>query len=223
MSTAAELAALPYATNPFSKGLLADDFRAQFQQHGERVRHWMAFAGAPDNAVGPGGETPERDGILYLENVLPDGVRVLITETEREIYDADFGMLSKGRASLACLPDELEPARGDRFVLVEKLFLARVALACGGGHSDSLERRFVSEIVSVIADGEALAPSDYELSEADDGTGVVTWNGSAPQTALVNFRFHPQFVYLDISDRNPPRGSDGKRLPIRGVLTLEKR
>jgi hypothetical protein len=219
--TAAQLAALPYATNPFSQGIITDDYRQQFREHGERVRHWMAFSGATENAVGPNGETPERDQILYVENVLPPEVRVQITETEREVFDVEFGLLSKGRAALACLPDELEPARGDRFVLVEKLFMARVALACSGGASDSLDRRFVSEIVSVIADGEEV--SSYSLDEDEAGTGKIVWSGAAPQNALVNFRFHPQFVYLDISDRNPPRGADGKRLPIRGVLTLEKR
>jgi hypothetical protein len=223
MSTAAELANLPYATNPFSQGIITDDYRAQFREHGERVRHWMAFGKAPDNAVGPNGETPERDGNLYVENILSDEVRVLITETEREVYDVEFGLLSKGRASIACLPDEIEPARNDRFVLLDKLFLGRLAIGCSGEVSDSLGRGFVREILSVIADGAVLSTAAYDLTEADDGISQITWKGAIPETALINFRYNPAFVYLDVSDRNPPRGADRKRLPIRGILTLEKR
>ncbi|HEX9998367.1 MAG TPA: hypothetical protein VGB45_14610, partial [Abditibacterium sp.] len=222
MSTAAELADLPYATNPFSQGIITEDYRTQFHEHGERVRHWMAYNGAPDGAMGPNGETANRHGILYVENVLPEEVRVLITETQREVYDVDFGLLSKGRASIACLPDELEPARNDRFVLLDKLFVGRLAIACSGESSDSLGRSFVREILSVIADGEVLSVSDYQLTEAEDGTSEITWGATIPQTALINFRHNPAFIYLDVSDRNPPRGADQKRLPIRGILTMEK-
>ena len=220
--TEADLAALPYATNPFSQGINADDYKAQrtTQNGWERVRHWMAFANVPENAVGPNGEQPERNGKLYIENMLSPEVRVLITETEREVFDAEFGLLSRGHASIACFPDEIDPARGDRFTLLDKLFLARVAVSCSGDATDDLGRRFVSEIVSVIADSGTLDSSAYFLQDEDKGK--IEWVGVPPQWALVSLHYFPSFVYLDVSDRNPPRGTDGNRLLIRGLLTWEK-
>ena len=214
--TEAQLAAMPYANSPFSQGILVDDYNKEFAQHGELIRHDRCFRKAPEEMAGPNGETVERDGNLYIENEDARDARVLIGSTERDIMDAEFGLISQGQTSISCDPAIIELARYDRVILISRRVLSRQAFAPSGEARDELDFYRAAEIVSLSA-GEAT------LEVEDDGRSFLRWIGAPPPLCRVEFRYLPQYVYLDVSDRNPPRGADGKRLLQRGVLTLENR
>ncbi len=214
--TEAQLAALPYAETPEAAGITSEDYREQFGQHCERIRHFACFPNAPEEMVGPNSETVERDGNLYVESELGESVRVAISSTERAVFDAEFGLISQGQTSIACLPDEVELARGDRVILIDRRVLARKAFIPSGEHRDELDYFRAVELLSV-SEGEAT------LEVEDDGRSFVRWIGAPPLLCRITYRRHPQFVFLDISDKTPPFGSDEKRLPQRGILTLENR
>lgn len=223
LATVSQLISASYTgAGPFAEGLTADDYRDQIGEHGETCRWWKAFK-APDGTTGPNGETVERNGLLYIEQTIPSTVRVYVSETQREVYDPEFGLLTKGQTQIACMPDEIELARGDRVLLNSRLMKERIAVTATGA-TNSLQRRHVSAIVEVIHGGAVLAASRYTLSTLANGTGQINWTGTAPTgTVLIEFRYNPLYVYLDVSDRNPPRGADGERLPQRGILTLEQK
>lgn len=227
--TSAQLNALPYGKAAFGQGMIAEDYRKQFREPGvgERIRHWSAFPKAQSGAVGPNGETPERDGALYIETALPSDARFLVTGVRAEVSDNDFGAISQGTCDFACLPDELEVARPDRIVLIDRPRFARQgfapsgALSPSGAARDELAWNYVTELVRVTGDGVAVTGATLEVE--NDGTSFVVWPATPPALCRIELRYAPQYVFLGTGDRVPPRGADGLFLPQRIELTQENR
>src|SRR5687768_11163127 len=115
MPTPAELAGMAF-TGPaaFAKGMTEADFRQHLHgPMGLQMRFWKAYA-ASGSAVGPGGEVPERNNRLYIEQTLDSAVRALAYRTERQLYDAEFGTIEIGSTAISVIPSEVEFARLDR-------------------------------------------------------------------------------------------------------------
>lgn len=251
MGSVQQLAANPYTggSSP-TKGIVVNDYQSNMlEPHSDRPRWWKAFKAA-DGTVGPNNERPERNGLLYIEQSLDPDAFVYIEQTVKEVYDVEFGLLSKGQTQVACNPAYIELARGDRVALPSRLSIGRIAVT-PSADGNSLERKYVTEITSVYVSGEVVpaTPPDmanpegipesitpatlldvdaYSLIEDDDGTSRIEWADNATYTlptatALIEFRYNPLYVFLDVSDRNPGRGADGERLLQRGVLTLEQK
>ena len=230
---------MPYGKAAFGQGITLDDYRKEFRQHGERIRHDRALVGMPLDARGPNGEVPDGNGTLYIENPLPEGVRVLISQTESDITDSEWGIFKAGSTSIACCLDELELARLDRVTLLDRQVFARQSFKPSGAASDELNRPFVSALVSVLAGTGALVTDAFGNSSIEweeqptEGAGTlvtdafgnssILWNGEPPEKCTIELRYHPRYIWLAIGDKYPPIGADGKPLPQRGILTLENR
>ena len=205
--TTAQINALPYAKAAFGQGFVADDYRKQFREHGERIRHWAAFPDAPAGIVGPNGETPERDGALYVESELNPEWRFLVTGVRAEVSDVDgLGQISTGACDFSCLPDELEVARLDRIVLVERPRFVRQAFAPSGEARDQLGWHYVCELVRVIGDG---LPVEALLEVENDGSSFIVWPNTPPAVCRIELRVCPQYVMLG-ECKSPPVGAMGR-------------
>lgn len=88
-----ELLALPYTgASPFSQGLTGDDFRALVRQYGERVR-WLRAIETPS---GPNGEVARSSGKVFVEQELPEEVRVFLTRSTGTLQNTQVSVLSAG-------------------------------------------------------------------------------------------------------------------------------
>jgi hypothetical protein len=226
MPTASELVAASseYEGNSaFAEGITTDDFTKMLGKERTRVRVWAAYDCTSElSTVGPNGEVVESDGHLYIEQKPNSEILVWRSETKREVYHVDFGLLPQGQTQISNIPDEIEFSYRDRILFVDSVVLGRCLIAPNGEESDTLPRRHITEIVSVIGDGEELSESDFTLIKEASGTSKIEWV-NAPQMALITFRYYPEFTWLNASDRLPPRGADGKRLLQRGIATLQQR
>lgn len=226
MPTAAELAAASdqYSGNSaFADGIVKSDFTTMLGKVRTRVRVWAAYdCSEADSVEGPNGEEVERDSHLYIEQKPNEEILVWRSSTKKEMFHADFGVLAIGQTLVQNLPDEIEFSYGDRILFVDTLVLGRCALTPSGESTDRLPRRHVSEILTVIADGVIMQSGDFGLITETSGISYIEWV-TVPHVALITFRYHPEFTWLNINDRTPLRGADGNRLPQRGIATLQQR
>ena len=211
----AELNARDYGTNPFSAGFVRSDFKQQLADYGESLRWWKCFKNAPFDAIGPGGETVNSGGQMFVEKPLADDVKVLCCDVSRETQPQEFGQIEVGQLNYVGLPDEIELSNGDRVLLNDRRVIWRQTIEPSGESRSKMVRDWVTGL-TIITGGAGT------LQVESDGASYVQWAGT-PETVLIEFAFVPRYVFLDVSDRNPPRGADGKRLLQRGVLTLENR
>lgn len=208
-----ELVALPYTgSSPFSQGLTSDDFRVLMRQYGERVR-WLR---AVETSMGPNGEVARSSGKVFVEQVLPDEVRVFLTRSTGTVQNTQVSVLSAGSTQLSFLPDELMPRRDDRFVALDRAFAARHTFSPSGQNFDALPHSDIVAIEAVFAPGLRLSPALYSL-----GAGGIQWTGQHPTgslTALYSYR--PHFEWLGDDVHSAPLGTDGRSLPANGPLRL---
>lgn len=193
--------------------LLTPPFRDLIQQNGEPVRWWKCFRDVPFGLTGPNGEAVNRDNQLFIEQTLADDVRMYCHDVIWQNVEGEAFQHADGQLNFACMPDEIELSNGDRVLLIDRRVLWRQNVDASGGARVRLERDFAVDL-TVISGGAGT------LEVEADGASYVSWQGE-PSTALVEFSFVPGYSFLDESDRNQPRGSDGVRLPQRGILTLE--
>ncbi|RYX80485.1 hypothetical protein EON83_28415 [bacterium] len=208
-----ELLALPYTGNsPFSQGLTSDDFRVLVRQYGERVR-WLRAAEIP---TGPNGESANSTGKVFIEQPLPDEVRVFLTRTNRDLQNTDFSVLSAGSTQLSFLPDELSPRRDDRFIALDRAFAARHTFTASGTSFDALPHTDIAALEAVFAPGQRLLPTRYEVAQSG-----IHWLGSPPSGTIVAlYTYRPHFEWLGEDDHSAPRGTNAQSLPNSGPLRL---
>lgn len=200
--TSAQLNALPYSKTPFSSGITSDDYRAQYALHGERVRWWKAIGGNADGS--------EQNGMTYIEQYLPDNVRVLVSENNLEFDIPETGIVRIGDLKHSGLPDEIELGVNDRTVYPDRYRITSCTLTPGGGAMDNLPRRFVSSIdLIVLASGEVVDALKYELYGR-----AIRWRGTPPTEQItIRYSYNPQYRFRGELNSQAPMGSDGKRLP----------
>jgi hypothetical protein len=221
--TLEQLQNLDYSVNPFSKGMIADDYRKEYAKHGERVRWWKGYT-AEDGIVGPNGETVGRSGHLHIEQKLAPEVRAIFTQTKREILDTQFGTLPKGSTQISVIPDEIFAARGDWFLAEDKEQIGRYWVEPTGDITD-IPFRFVKRIIAAYTEDGPLSEASYEVSAHSSIRygNAVSWLQGVPATPVaIEVVYAPLFIFLDVSDRLPFRGPDDKFLPQIGVLTQER-
>lgn len=238
MPTTFDLDALPYAINPFSKGILVDDLQgALFGPHGTVFRWWKAFPTPTERSTGatpwsgPNGEAPERNGQLYIEQTQTlDGrplseARCLLYHTERDADGGrELGTIPQGSTGIAVLPYEAEFARLDRVLFPSVTWLARGLLRRGAGATDALAYPYASQLVAVRTASGTRPASDYELApEGANGASSVRWLHNAPASGeayAVEFRYAPLFEWLTHDQGVVQRGADDQALSQRGVIRL---
>ena len=209
----AELNARDYSTNPFSTGFVRSDFAVQLRDYGENIRWWKCLQDVPFDAIGPNGETVNSNNQLFIEQSLTDDEKILPHDVMRQTgADAAF-QYEQGQLGFSCLPDEIELSNGDRVLMIERRVVWRQTLKPNGSTRTKLARDWAADL-TIIGDGAGT------LEVEASGASFINWQ-SALDVMLVQFEFMPRYVFLDETDRNQPRGSDGVRMPQRGILTLE--
>ena len=222
--TAAEIAALGYSgPSAGTVGITADDYRAQYQQHGRRLRWWKAFLCGDEligEVIGPGGEMVERNGYVYIEQVLADDVRCMLYQTKRDFFDPEFGVVPKGSTGISVLPDEIELARLDRVALTDSAWIGRDYVKRGDGEIDELVRQPVVSISQVLFNGNFLNAANY-ISASN---GVRWMGGQLAEGSLysIEYRYLPMFEFLGEEQGVVQRGADGSFLPQRGAVNLKQ-
>lgn len=211
MATTEELLAMPYAGG--GAAIDADSYRIQYRQHGKAFRWWKAYH-AEVGHVGPSGEVRERNGRVYVEQVLAPDVRCMVYQTNYDVVDETFGLIPKGSTGISVLPDECELARLDRVQLVDVLRLQRELVTRDGANVSLLHPPI--EVLRVLADGAVVSPSAYALT----ANGLL-WNEGAPAVGAsigVEYHYCPLWEYLPNEQGVVQRGQDGSALPQRGAI-----
>jgi hypothetical protein len=211
----------PYSPNPFSEGLMGSDLVLAMGEMRTRVRVWRAYSVEDLEAIGPDNEEVGSNAHLYIELQPAATLLVWRHETTRDVEYADIGLIRKGQTAVANLPDEVEFAQNDRVLFVDSTIIASFGFLTSGEERDELPYRHTSELVTVIGDGQVWDSEDYQLIVEADGSSFIKWE-KRPDHALITYRYHPEYRYVSV-DRTPPKGADGKRLPQRGILTLQMR
>lgn len=211
-------------SSPFAQGLTSTDYRALIQTYGQGET-CQFYQGIPVDSAREN-TSAEQGGRVYVEVDLADGVQVFVHETTKEEQGGEWGVLPVGTTMLACMPQDMWPVRGDRFVLTTREDRARVfATRAESGMVDTIAH---SPLVAVkaIRNGSTLyvgdgADPDYSVSGQN-----ITWLGAArPADGVrysVEFSYRPTFEWFDLSTRLPRVGADGGFLTLRGMLTRKQ-
>jgi hypothetical protein len=209
-----------------AKGFAKDDYKYKhFLLHGEPCRAWAGYL-VPEGTPGR-----ERNGRLYEELMLAPDVRVVISNTETEVYGTEFGVALKGSTRIRTLADELELARGDRVLLTGKhrWILARTLVTRGAApiqgqpeEADELPHHFVQDIRKILIGDQIVDSSRYRVSQDAEQWGIE-WLDPPPDGTEYStaWRFAPLFYFAGQENRQSPADADGERLMQQGVLTLE--
>ena len=207
--------------------LRPERFRKAIRRHGKLVEWWKAIPTSdynPEtNAYDRDSDTATEYGHIYVKQTLDNSVRALIQQVTKEVVDPNIGMIQVGDLHISFMPDEINPVRMDKFVLLETVETTREVH--DKDVADVLHQADVVDIVSVQSnDGTVYVEGvDFEL----DGAEIVWLDGdesaSPPAGApgyVVEYRYHPVYWYLGV--RGQTRGEqDGVPLPCNGVLTLK--
>lgn len=177
----------------FSRGFTVDDYRKEYRNHGEPVRHWAAI----------------ENGESYIEQTLDPEIRVLVLTDMRDLKRPNFGQITAGDLKHCGIPDEIFLAPNDRVLYPNR---SRAATWKGEFENDviTLPRLFIHSVKRLYSESNLISPDDYEV----DGR-VLTWVGAgdAPESVVVLYRYTPQYEFRGEGDRQAFEGADAGRLP----------
>lgn len=212
MPTVAELAASSYTGQHISQsGMTSEDYRVQCAFHGETVRYFQSRLGADGERT-------------LIEVTLAATVRVMRYNTVRDWVDEEYGLISKGSTSLSVLPDEIDPMRGDRFILTAaKRVMRHQTAAVRTGSTDTLPYQPVASIERVTDAGGNVLVVDVDYSADETGITWLTNAVAEEESYAVIWKAHPSYLWLAEEDKPGPIGTDDLQLPRRGVVKLEVR
>lgn len=205
--------------NPFAQGLTSTDYRALIETYGQGETCTFLKGIPVDDARNVSGSEAGR---VYVTASLASTVRIFIHTTMKEEQGGEWGVLPVGTTMMACMPADMWPVRGDRFILTERVDRARVLVTRDADTTDVIQH---SPLVSVveIRNGSTLYSADEDDPDYTVSGQTITWTGATkPANGVrysVEFEYRPTYEYYPLSERLPRVGADGEYLPLRGMLT----
>ncbi len=174
----------------------------------------------------------EPNGQRYIEQTIALGIdgapaKALVSRTQTEYEDAEFGRVAIGSMQVSVIPDEIGLARGDRLALLDREFaeIKRQAVTRGPGDEDALVHPLCAGI-RLVLQGETYFRPDVDFASGDSG---VLWlsgvqNGLEAERPVdgtrygVEYAIYPRFTVFEKPATLHGTGADGP-LPREWVLT----
>lgn len=221
MPTIEELLAMPYTDIKASGVMTVEDYRQQYRLHGRPVRWWKAHP-IPAGTIGPNGEPRDTNGHYYVEQSQAVGgkplseARAIFWSTMTSVPHREFGYVAQAMTEIGVLPDEIYLSKFDRIAPSDIEWLARNLVTRGSHEHDRLPNKPVTNILSVVVNGELMDSDDYRATE----NGIL-WENNAPSgnsKYSVKYSYHPLFEFQGSEHGILAKDVKGNYLPQRGAL-----
>lgn len=217
MTALADAVAAYTGSSPFAQGLTSADYRAQIETYaqGETCTFLKGIPVDDQRNV----SAAESTGRVYITQTLAAGVQVYVYETKKEEQGGEFGVLPIGTTMLTCMPADLWPVRGDRFILTQRIDRARVLITRDTDTTDTIPHSPLVSVVEIRNGSTLYTPTTHYTVSGQ----TITWVGATkPANGVrysVELTYRPTYEYYPLSEQMPRLGADGLYLPLRGMLT----
>lgn len=189
--------------------MIGEPYRQQLrsQAQSSTFRWWRGVPASSPNAAGA-----ERDGRVYVEQTVNPAWRVAPYSTLDTMQSEQFGLINVGSSGIVYMPDEIQPSREDRFVLLALTETDWVTLTRGAGATDPLPQPYPVRLESVMQDATSYtAGMNCQLSGA-----TVQWLSGGPAAGTkyaALLTHHPLWFVTGEGNSMAQLGSDGVPLP----------